>query len=154
MSGIFITVWDNEKEDQSQVLNTTSGGYPHVTLAYTGQKVDREQLVIVAAYVLKDASLRPLTLTNAYVNSFVKDNGEERHDVLLALSQEDVTYLERCRGVYIRSKFSNVGDFTMRDLHVTHAICSTREEAQMIVDRLNRPDVLPYRVEITGVTIN
>jgi len=41
MSGIYLTVWE---DTSTRLLNPTKGGYPHVTVAYTGKSVGRKEL--------------------------------------------------------------------------------------------------------------
>ena len=49
MSGVFLTVWDTAARDASPVLRTTSGGYPHITLVYTGDAINSRVLYISAS---------------------------------------------------------------------------------------------------------
>lgn len=114
MSGVYLIVWNNEDKDKSKLLKPTKGGYPHVTLAYTGDQLSREQLCNIATKVLADASLHPISLTHAYVNSFTTNTGEERHDVLLGLGVYDTTVISNLRKVYIE----NSSSYSMHRPHV------------------------------------
>lgn len=62
MSGIFLIVWDEQFNEKSFVLRSTKGGYPHLTIAYTGNHVSKDQLIKTASQVLIDWSLKKVTL--------------------------------------------------------------------------------------------
>jgi len=43
MSGVFIVLWDEKYDDRCEVLLPTKGGWPHITVAYTGRKLSLYQ---------------------------------------------------------------------------------------------------------------
>lgn len=153
MSGIYLTVWDNEKKHESPVLCPTKGGWPHITLAYTGNHLTKGELVATATQVLQAWMLETVFLTEARVNSFQDRPGHTSHDVLMATNR--VEDLEQLRQTYLRDAYPPEvhGQFNMRPLHVTYGIYEDRAEAERVADRLNR-EVLPYSVAVTGVTID
>lgn len=69
MSGVFLIVWDPEARDASPVLRTTSGGYPHITLVYTGGAVDAPLLHVFASSLVKHLVLDTVTLTHAFLRA-------------------------------------------------------------------------------------
>jgi hypothetical protein len=144
MSGIYLIVW----EDRC-VLESTVGGHPHVTVAYTGSKLDRAALVGFAQHALEKTAMSTLRLTRAWINSFVKEStGAERHDVLLALEEDDL--IDELRGAFVEG-FPDVGA-AMRLPHVTARACATRQEAEAYMSHIL--DELPMTVTVTGVTID
>lgn len=150
MSGIYLVVWDNKNKHNTPLLKPTKGGWPHMTLAYTGKHLSREQLVGVAADVFPHWAGKLLTLCRAYVNSFEDRPGHTRHDVLLEV--EEVDEVEESRTWSLRSSFRNYLAFSMNDPHVTHGVYETLEEAKEVAGKLS--EMLPYQVEVTGVTID
>jgi hypothetical protein len=153
MSGVYLIVWDEGQKDRSPLLKPTKGGWPHITVAYTGEFLPLPDLVKTAQLCFGSWSLKEVVLQQAYVNSFEeKQSGSMRHDVLLKLSDADTQAIETTRDPYLRV-FGNAEKFAMRTPHVTHSIHSTLEEAQAVVCSLNL-DHLPYRVNVTGVTVD
>lgn len=151
MSGIFIVVWDEKQQDKSDVLRTTVGGYPHMTLAYTGTHLSRDFLVGTARDVLAEWAGRTLTLTEAYANSFEKEPGVMRHDVLMRVQQTEAVEMSRLN--HLRKHYGNADKFSMNEPHVTHGTgYASREEAERVAAQINR--LLPYDVLVIGVTIN
>lgn len=51
MSGIYLIVWDTTLGVNSKALLPTKGGWPHLTLAYTGKLVDAKELRELAGLV-------------------------------------------------------------------------------------------------------
>jgi hypothetical protein len=153
MSGIFLVVWDTIRNHLSPVLHTTKGGYPHVTIAYTGKEVSVTSLKEVAAQIFSEWCLENITLARAEVNSFEDRAGHMRHDVLFILSAENQTEIEETREVFLKKKFANHTQFFMRTPHVTYGIYEERGEAEKVAQELN-VRYLPYSVVVTGVTID
>ena len=151
MSGVYLTVWDENKEFD-RVLKPTSGGWPHVTLAWTGKNLSHDELKNVAREVVDYWFMRPLTLSKAYVNTFFHEkSGKERHDVLLVVDEEK--QIEASRDVLLRTSFpERQHKFAMRDPHVTAKICWSKEEAEAELARIS--EKLPIKVTVTGVTID
>ena len=150
MSGIFLIVWDGEHEDKTKVLKTTKGGYPHITLAYTGKHVPFHQLIKTSTDVFNALALQMFTLTRAYVNSFTDAKGNMRHDVLLQVEEKDM--IENARTQWLRNVYANSESFSMHNPHVTYGIYETQDEAQAVCGAL--VNYLPQKVQITGVTID
>lgn len=151
MSGVYLLIWDKEHKDRSPVLRPTKGGYPHITVAYTGKLAPLDKLITSACHALTHLALNPVVLTKAYVNTFEVSPGKMRYDVLFETSVSD--QVELLRRVLIKQVYDNWELFSMRDVHVTHGIYETKEEAQKVADLLNT-DHLPYSTVVVGVTID
>ena len=151
MSGIYLTVWD-DVHDFDRVLKPTKGGWPHITLAWTGKNLSREELKTVAKEAMDYWALRPVTLSRARVNTFFHEGeGKHRHDVLLIV--DEAKEIEASRDVLLRTAFpARQEKFNMMEPHVTAKICWSEEEAEKECDRLN--EILPLTVEVNGVTID
>lgn len=152
MSGIYLTVWDPEHRHKSPVLFSTKGGWPHITLVYTGKHLSKSELVKTATQVFQAFMLETVFLVRAEVNSFEDRPGHMRHDVLLITDR--VIDLEQLRKTYLRDVYPDLASkFAMRTLHVTHGIYEDKAEAESVANRLNQ-HVLPYSVQVIGVTID
>lgn len=134
MSGLYLIVWDNEQKD---ILRTTKGGYPHLTVAYTGKAFTKEELLKIAQEVFPKLALTHLVCTRAYISSF-----EMRHDVLLEVANNDLI---------IEARTVHFQDAITRPLHITHGTYWTLAEAKVIADQINT--LLPHTVQIIGITI-
>lgn len=146
MSGVFLVVWDKQEKEKSVLLRTTTGGYPHMTLVYTGNKVNIRSLTCLSAgvsmYIGED-----LHLDTAVVNSFTRDDGTERHDVLMTITKTDD---DKFRGLSdILHQGLGIPINPNRILHVTHSTHSTRAEAEAELAAIL--PLLPYTVRVTGV---
>jgi hypothetical protein len=151
MSGIYLTVWDDVKEFD-RVLKPTKGGWPHITLAWTGKNLSYDELKGVAKQAFDRWAMKPVTLERARLNSFFHEGeGKTRYDVLLVVKeQKDI---DDTRAVLLRTSFpARQHKFNMMEAHVTAKICWTEEDAQAEVDRIN--ELLPLTVEVNGVTID
>jgi hypothetical protein len=60
MSGIFLIVWCEQNKEESKALQTTKGGYPHITLAYTGKNLSKEDLLDVGSKIFRNLALKSL----------------------------------------------------------------------------------------------
>ena len=119
-----------------------------MTLVHTGKAMERNVLISIAQQVFAHWVREDITLTHAYVNSFVDYKGNARHDVLLKVGEVDA--IEKSREKFIPS---NDG-FSMNDPHVTHGIYDTLAQAEQVAKSLNQEGVFfPYPVTVTGVTI-
>jgi hypothetical protein len=152
MSGIYLIVWDNSAADRSPILKPTKGGYPHITLAYTGNHMDMQDLCSTAAGLFETCANRSVTCISAYVNSFEEKPGKMRHDVLLRLSEKDTAWIEELRYDSMQTH-SGWRNFSMKPAHVTHGIYETAEEAEKVATALNAA-YLPATVTVTGITID
>lgn len=151
MSGVYLVVWDDNKE-YDRVLRPTQGGWPHVTLAWTGKNLSPDELKGVAKEVVDYWFMRPLTISKARINSFFHEReGKERHDVLLLVDEKDA--VESSRDVLIRTSFPDrQHKFNMMEPHITQ---SSHWDKQAAEDTLNDvTDLLPLTVTVTGVTID
>lgn len=138
MSGLYLIVWDNEQKD---ILRTTKGGYPHLTVAYTGKSFTKEELIKIAQDVFPKLALSSLVCTRAYISSFEYQN-QMRHDVLLEVANNDLI---------IEARTVHFQDAVTRPLHITHGTYWTLAEAKVVADQVNV--LLPHTVQIIGVTI-
>ena len=145
-------MWNNTDNDNSPVLRTTKGGYPHITIAYTGKLLSSDDLTEFGMAIFSILSLNRVTLERAHVNSFTTGRGYERHDVLVSLAEGDAACIEKMRD-HVRTKCENADKFSMQPAHVTHGIYDTLEEAEAAAKALNDKN-LPYEVQITGFTID
>ena len=150
MSGLYLIVWDDNKPF-NRVLQPTKGGWPHITLAYTGKNANTNDLKKFSTKMFDHWVMKEITLDKAYVNSFQYDSGEWRHDCLLQVDENTANSVKQFREI-LKQEFHNSDKFSMNDPHVTAGIYSSAEEAQTHTDRLN--DILPIKVTITGVTID
>lgn len=153
MSGVYLIVWDELYKDASRVLRTTKGGYPHLTIAYTGKEISVNSLKQVATNILAEWMLKPIVLERAEVMSFEDRPGHIRNDVLLIASDETQKEVEETRNTLLRNIFANHAQFTMRKPHVTYGIYEERGEAERVAQELNEKH-LPFGVVVTGVTID
>lgn len=156
MSGVYLTVWDNKKKDNSLLLKTTRGGYPHITLAYVGNLSDKkatDALFEEACKYCKPWIMTEIHVNDAHINSFIKD-GKKRYDVVL-------TFEESAKFKQLREKhYSHLeGTWDAYSIlpHITRNICWNEEEAFEKLDEcLNiiRWNNESYPCVITGVTVD
>lgn len=151
MSGIYLTLWDDNKEFY-RVLKPTTGGWPHITLAYTGKNLTVEELKDTAKKAFDRWVMKKVTLSRAYVNTFHHEkSGRYRHDVLVSIKETDI--VEESRDELLRVPFADrVEKFSMNDPHVTVKISWTVEEAEKECVKVN--ELLPLEVIVSGVTID
>lgn len=147
-SGVYLVVEDRPRDngDRPRVLERTCGGYPHVTVFYSGSDLPTAELVRLAQQALAGTAMAaPLELATARVHSFTTERGVERHDVLLTLADPSVV-------LALRAAFADAipPGASMHDPHVTARVCATRAEADAHLAAL----VLPMVVTVTGVTID
>jgi hypothetical protein len=142
MSGIYLVLWN-----QKIPLQPTKGGWPHITIAYTGKTMNLEDLVTVANKAMVVFSMKTVILNDPYINSFI-EKGVERHDVLLNVNYEIKTIIELFRKD-IKIKYPN-SEFVMRNPHVTAGIFYDIESAIKFKQDFSEP----ISMTITGVTIN
>jgi hypothetical protein len=153
MSGVYLTLWDEELKDKSEVLRPTRGGWPHITVAYTGILLPLSELVKIALNVLPYWVLKDVMLQSAYVSTFeMKPSGKIRHDVLISMSLADVNLVNVTRATHLLP-YPGSGEFAMRTNHVMHSIHDSKESAEATVEMLNRTH-LPRAVRVTGVAID
>lgn len=152
MSGVYLIVWDDKLSVDNAILKTTKGGYPHITLLYSGNLVSKKDLNDVGHASLEKLYNSSLTLNQAYVNTYTDKDGKEWHDVLLGVKEYEVIEGIRHRLV---DKFEKSNEFFMGKPHVTHSTYETRERALevslFISSLLNEDNV---KVRITGYTID
>ena len=97
MSGLYLIVWDDEQ--YNRILHPTYGGYPHLTVAYTGKNLDVSQLKSVATTLLLEYTMKQVTLEEAYLNSFQKDDGTWRHDCLIRVDRNTTEMVNQTRNI-------------------------------------------------------
>ena len=143
MSGIFLIVWDDKPDE---FLKPTKGGWPHITIGYSGKNLCKENLVHLSQSVFEEFALEEITLDRLYINSFTTSKGVTRHDVLAMVSEKDSKDLQKAR------ESLDENEFDFKDLHVTLGIHPTLESAQAHLEQAKL--MLPRKVTITGVTID
>lgn len=151
MSGIYLVLWDPAHKHQSPVLHSTRGGYPHLTVAYTGKELSVASLKQVATNVFAKWALDIIILEKAVVFSFEDRTGQMRHDVIIMTKEREK--IEETRELYLKQPFANHQQFTMRVPHVTFGAFETAADAEKAAWSLNHT-YLPYGVVVTGVTID
>ncbi len=151
MSGIYLIVWDKgNRPHWGKILQPTKAGWPHVTLAYTGKHLNREELIQIATDVSPEWTLKHVTLTKAFVYSFENLPGHFRHDVLVEI--EECKQIEESRQKFIRDKFAYHSNFAMSIPHVTISIFENIKDAESRAAEVN--ELLPHRILVTGVTVS
>lgn len=150
MSGLFVIVWDEKQRDQTQVLRATRGGWPHITLAYTGKELTVPELSSLAVFVWPHVG-RSIVLQEAYVNSFEMNDGRIRHDVLMRVNDAE---LEKIRGIIRLSFHERALKFNMQPLHVSYGVDYPSLEAAKQACTLLNDTMLPYTVTLTGLTFD
>ena len=153
MSGVFLIVFAKGAVD---VLRSTSGGHPHVTLFYSGSKLNEVQLVRLGfeAFTMARTLVPTIRLeaANVRVNSFFEEKTQKaRHDVLLELSVDDAALVDKIRAVIDLDRPTREA-LTMREPHVTHSIHYDENEAQRAADDVRL--LMPLELGVTGFTID
>jgi len=153
MSGLFLVVWEDVDDEKDRALHATKGGYPHITLFYTGRELTRDMLVLQSESAMRMFALKTVNLVSAEVDEFDK-NGEMQYYVLLHLDPEGDKIIQFYRDLLVAAFPMDVSSiFTMRKPHVTYKTCKTREEADRWAHIANET-ILPLTVTITGVMID
>jgi len=167
MRGVFLTVWDFSKDSDTgdalfdDILQTTKGGYPYLTLFYSGRHIASADL---AAFVSESVFNRWVTdenvyITHAYVNSFqLGPGGKWRHDCLLAVDTITSNNVDEYRATAVGDRWPRLyaeGKLSMNSPHITAGIHWTLEDAQRQVDAINAKlkQKGPRIVKIVGITI-
>lgn len=151
MSGIFLIVWDTaHKKNLNDPLMPTSGGYPHITVVYSGNRLAMPHLLKMGKIALGSSVGNTVTLVEPYINSFVKEDGTQRHDVLLRLDVDATKYIDELRSALVSICDPDTCD--VKEAHVTAKICTTEAEAKEYCDTISKR--MPFDVTITGVTLD
>lgn len=153
MSGIFLSVWP-VNIDKLSLLQPTKGGWPHVTLFYSGSYFSVDTLVNSGFKVFQNCVKTQLTLRpeNVVVNEFVEGStNKTRYDVLMRLDNDGVNFINKQLGVLGVRDNDNV--FTSYP-HITHSIHYTRESAENTQQQVKSQLKDNLIVEITGYTID
>lgn len=152
-SGIYLTVFDETNvEDPSEVLRTTKGGPPHITLAYSGRALSCERLRGLLRHALDLAVPSFVTLESAQLSSFTDRDGNARHDVLLVVGGFDIGRLRgEVFGGIAREDPVLYAKLVMREPHVTVGIYRNLADAEARLEAVGR--LLPRVVTICGVSM-
>jgi len=170
-SGVYLVV---EEEDFKDRLAVTSGGNPHITIAYQLSPRTHETHRVLMALGYNAVNYfrgLPMTLTHAYANSFEMKPGVWRHDVLFGFSETDTRILEGLQTGFL-SSFANLYStldtavdqpgtpkrleeardvkFSQNTPHVSYRYCETKEEQEATLQAVK--DFFPIEISITGVT--
>lgn len=153
MSGIYLDVWDGSRDHPfNAVLEGTKGGWPHITVAYTGKLLSKAILKAHCKQLFDSWVCTKVTLQRARVNTFtIERTGETRHDVLLDLHDDDAKRVEATRDELRQAHPDLHEQFSMITPHVTKRICKTRDEADALAKELN-DKWLPLTVKVIGIS--
>ena len=161
MSGVFLIVAHDDQYENPTVLRSTHGGYPHVTLFYSGKHYDMETLYFRGRRAFweimqggEDNANLLLTAENVKLNSFFHEGkGKQRYDVLLHLDKKGTEMIEKLRSSVLQeSKEIFESKLSMGPPHVTHSIHWNEAEARASLEEVKKH--LPLEVAITGYTID
>lgn len=150
MSGVFVIVWNDKDKDTSPVLRTTVGGYPHVTVLYTGQHATVKALFAAARPVMERIIGETWTIVGAHVNAWRNDAGVIRYDVLMTFGQQTERAILSMRAE-LAAALSYAAPAS-NPPHVTHGAFSTPEDAERALQTVKM--YLPYKVQVTGFTVD
>jgi hypothetical protein len=160
MSGIFFTVAEEGRKPPESLLQATRGGYPHVTLVYTGKQMALQDLLGAAERAFSDwitlgsgsGKTLPrfaLSAEHAYVNAFFEERTNSwRYDVLLGLAPDDTAIVERLR----RNHIGKDASYSMHPPHVTSSIHYSRQAADSALATIRAQ--MPVIVTVTGYTLD
>ena len=156
MSGVFIIVTDWEYE-KSSLLLPTAGGWPHITLFYSGNILKKTNLATLASDTLQNIMVNQagtLVLEEAKVSTFFHErSGKQRYDVLLHFNSAGKDIVTKLRQEITKTIHLEPGEnLSMGDPHVTHSIHWSEADAQSALAKVK--DLLPKKVHLTGVNIN
>tara|TARA_R110002111_G_scaffold21318_9_gene49808 strand:- start:310 stop:753 length:444 start_codon:yes stop_codon:yes gene_type:complete len=144
MSGIFLTLWD-DVEQFDRVLKPTPSNHPHITICYSGKKLEIKKLMELGNGILKDLFGKTITLTKARINSFFHERkGKERHDILVDIEEEKE--IELTRQTHLQSVSDRV---IMRKPHVTVKSSWDKDDVMKELNDINK--ILPITVKVNGI---
>lgn len=163
MSGVYFIVWDDHK-DHFRLLKPTDGGWPHITLFYSGTNIDLHTLQSMAR-LIADASSRPVTIADVRINSFMHEReGKMRYDVLLDLDKATIEYIDRTRMMCALVNSFDTAQFeqkvSMMKPHITVGCYWTQEEAAAHYEQVaklleeEKREGRSVHVKVTGVAID
>jgi len=124
LCGVFLTLWDQEYNQYSNVLKPLKGGWPHLTLMYCAVDVPAHALQSIAGYCLDRLIGHKVNFTRAYTNSFEPEDqkGHTRTDILLDVDDVTKSKIQECR-IHATKLLTALGiDMSrvyMRDPHCT-----------------------------------
>ncbi len=145
MSGVFLIVWE-----RNLILQTTSGGYPHVTMFYSGDSINVPHLMLYAERAFSMTVMHDIELSSARIDPVETKRGLKYY-VLLDIT--DTTLLDSVQAFLMSTIPEEMeGKVFARKPHVTYKICDTREEANDCFIDISQS--LPLKARITGVTID
>jgi len=143
MSGLFLTLWDKNSNNYDDVLQPTTGGYPHITCFYSGKNIPKTKLVEFAKNEKIIFDLNDVTIESGKVNSW-----GTRHDVLLMIKHDQRLVDLREAG----EKLGKIYPMGGGGFHTTVGIYDTKEVAEEHLKRIER--LFPLTVKVTGFTLN
>lgn len=167
MSGVFLVVWDFTKDPVTreskydEILKNTKGGYPHITLFYSGKHINKDDLKHFSHDCFDDwVTDTEIYIVSAYVNSFQLGDGQDakwRHDCLLKVDDTTAVRVKNYREDNVRSYFGEEisAKLSMHPPHITAGIHWTKKDAQEHVNSINGilAEKGPRAVKIIGITI-
>ena len=80
MSGLYLIAWNESKKIREAVLKTTAGGYPHITVAYTGTGLSAAELFTAGCRLVSKVVMKEVTIDQVKLNSFTPKDKKMRHD--------------------------------------------------------------------------
>jgi hypothetical protein len=167
MSGVYYTVWPARKQDEVSMidrnppLQTTLGGYPHLTLFHItegGRKyisnTEKRVFLEIGVFGMEELMGKEFTVTDAFVYSYTKDD-VDFHSVHLSidLGEAEEQVIQRIRRkIDDALSFELLDYLVMRKLHITYQTYPYLRDADAVCAKLNSFS-LPLQVKVIGFTI-
>lgn len=138
-SGLFMTVWTDSVSDRDWLLKYSGGGWPHITLAYTGSSVEFPEILEMGSFALSLLAGRTVQVDRAVVSSWEKE-GKQMHDVLLAFDAENEQFIKNAQAQLL-DKYWGGDRVPKPSMHATPHVTyqtgyKTREEAERVAEIL------------------
>lgn len=157
MSGVFLTVWDKQLRDKTQLLRMTEGGWPHITLVHSGKHLSMESLLHIKERADNALIGQWVTLWSASIDTFTKEDGVKWHYVLLGIKEEEL--IDEVRKEHVLGNLPDGFDnstLNMRTPHITHSTHTSWSDAKNTLDTclaiINEAGN-GHKVMITGSTL-
>lgn len=142
-SGIFLSVWSESPGIRDMFLKTTKGGWPHITVVYTGKAKSLVELLPYGGNVLQELSGKNFILEKALVSTYVDKDGSTVYDVLLEFDDESTAAIKKVQ-TNLKKEWSLSEDVEKHSWHSTpHVTYQTN-----LPNRVVAEDLAEYLTEI------